>query len=115
MEKKRRMVGIWEVKHMFESSIIIFFIIGALATTAVYYVNSDEQDTSLPVTPSVNESLNGCELFSGKWVYDNESYPLYKEAQCPYLPGEFSCGQYGRTDFKYQQWRWQPNGCNLPR
>ncbi|XP_022017084.1 protein trichome birefringence-like 34 isoform X2 [Helianthus annuus] len=117
MEKKRRMVGIWDVKHMFESSIIIFFIIGALATTAVYYVNSDEQDTSLPVTPSVNvyESLNGCDLFSGKWVYDNESYPLYKEAQCPYLPGEFSCGQYGRTDFKYQQWRWQPNGCNLPR
>ncbi|KAI3676238.1 hypothetical protein L1987_85840 [Smallanthus sonchifolius] len=115
MEKKKRMVGIWDVKHMFESSIIIFFVIGTLATTAVYYVNSDEQSPPVSHSAYVGDSLDGCDLFSGKWVHDNHSYPLYKELQCPYIPGEFSCGHYGRTDFKYQQWRWQPHGCNLPR
>ncbi|PWA67598.1 PC-Esterase [Artemisia annua] len=121
MEKKKPMVGIWDVhvKHMFESSIIIFFIIGALATTAVYYVNSDEQETSRQ--PAVrksfvyDDSLDGCDLFSGKWVHDNNSYPLYKELECPYIPGEFACGQHGRMDSMYQQWRWKPHGCNLPR
>lgn len=121
MEKKKPMVGIWDVyvKHMFESSLIIFFIIGALATTAVYYVNSDEQETSLQ--PAVrksfvyDDSLDGCDLFSGKWVHDNNSYPLYKELECPYIPGEFACGQHGRMDSMYQQWRWKPHGCNLPR
>ncbi|GJT27373.1 trichome birefringence-like protein 34 [Tanacetum coccineum] len=83
MEKKKRMVGIWDVKHMFESSLIVFFIIGALATTAVYYVNSDEQETS--------------------------------QVECPYIPGEFACEQHGRMDSMYQQWRWKPHGCNLPR
>ncbi|KAL7586701.1 hypothetical protein Lser_V15G39446 [Lactuca serriola] len=122
MEKKKRLVKIWDVKHMFESSLIIFFIIGALTTTAVYYVNTDEQYTSTPASPatvahspSVYDSLEGCDLFSGKWVHDNDSYPLYKEQECPYIPGEFACGQYGRMDSKYQQWRWQPHACSLPR
>lgn len=122
MEKKKRLVKIWDVKHMFESSLIIFFIIGALTTTAVYYVNTDEQYTSTPASPatvahspSVYDSLEGCDLFSGKWVHDNDTYPLYKEQECPYIPGEFACGQYGRMDSKYQQWRWQPHDCSLPR
>ncbi|KAL8206060.1 hypothetical protein R6Q57_009611 [Mikania cordata] len=130
MEKKRRMVGIWDVKHMFESSIIIFLVIGALATTAVYYVNNSDDQQDMIMSPpvmthhnsynnnnnnNVYDSLEGCDLFSGRWVHDKESYPLYKEVECPYIPGEFSCGKYGRTDFMYQQWRWQPHGCNLPR
>ncbi|KAJ9545049.1 hypothetical protein OSB04_024756 [Centaurea solstitialis] len=29
-----------------------------------------------------------CDLFSGKWVHDNQShYPLYNEDECPYLHG----------------------------
>nr|XP_043622918.1 protein trichome birefringence-like 34 [Erigeron canadensis] len=128
MEKKksnRVVMGIWDVKLMFESSLIIFFIIGALATTAVYYVNSDEQQPIIIsdiIRSSANyvyddDSLEGCDLFSGKWVHENESnyYPLYKEVECPYIPGEFACGQHGRMDFEYQQWRWQPHGCKLPR
>ncbi|KAK9054911.1 hypothetical protein SSX86_025990 [Deinandra increscens subsp. villosa] len=127
MEKKKKLmvVGIWDVKLMFESVIIIFVIMGSLATTAVYYVTSDREqqgDTGSSSRRNNDDnvgfdygSLDGCDLFSGKWVHDNESYPLYKEHECPYIPGEFSCGQYGRTDFKYQQWRWQPHGCNLPR
>ncbi|XP_071722476.1 protein trichome birefringence-like 34 [Rutidosis leptorrhynchoides] len=117
MEKKKRMVGIWDLKHMFESSLIIFFIIGALATTAVYYINSDEHDFRSTIfhKDNVYDSLKSCDLFSGKWIHDNESYPIYKEDECPYIPGEFACGQHGRKDYKYQQWRWKPHGCNIPR
>ncbi|KAJ9549297.1 hypothetical protein OSB04_021840 [Centaurea solstitialis] len=121
-KKKKRMVGIWDVKHMFESSLIIFFIIGALATTAVYYVNSDHEQQRSPPPPQVvhkggginYDTLDGCDLFSGKWVHDNNSYPLYQELQCPYIPGEFACGQHGRIDSNYLQWRWQPHACNIP-
>ncbi|KAF8043423.1 hypothetical protein BT93_A1684 [Corymbia citriodora subsp. variegata] len=57
---------------------------------------------------------SSCDLFSGRWVFDNTSRPLYKEGQCKYIRG-LACGKYGRRDLKYQQWRWQPHGCDLPR
>ncbi|KAJ9545587.1 hypothetical protein OSB04_025294 [Centaurea solstitialis] len=60
--------------------------------------------------------IDTCDLFSGKWVHDNKGqYPLYKEDECPYLPGDFACLTYGRNDSKFQQWRWQPHGCDFPR
>ncbi|PWA70582.1 PC-Esterase [Artemisia annua] len=66
-------------------------------------------------TTNAYNLLDGYDLFSGKWVFDNESYPLYKELDCPYVSGEFACVQYGRMDSMYRQWRWQPQACNLPR
>ncbi|KAK9069982.1 hypothetical protein SSX86_010380 [Deinandra increscens subsp. villosa] len=57
-----------------------------------------------------------CDLFSGRWVHDNRShYPLYKEDECRFLHGDLACQTYGRKDSKYQQWRWQPHGCDFPR
>ncbi|KAK4483811.1 hypothetical protein RD792_011018 [Penstemon davidsonii] len=62
-----------------------------------------------------DQEHNKCNLFSGKWVYDNESYPLYKEQQCSFMPGDLTCEQNGRKDLNYQFWRWQPHDCDLPR
>ncbi|KAJ8650881.1 hypothetical protein MRB53_003904 [Persea americana] len=56
-----------------------------------------------------------CDLSSGRWVFDNESYPLYSERQCTYLSDDLACEKFGRRDLKYQNWRWQPHQCNLPR
>ncbi|KVI11191.1 PC-Esterase, partial [Cynara cardunculus var. scolymus] len=122
MEKKKQLIGIWDVKHMFESSVIMFFII---ATIIAFCYTMYEEDKSSPPPPPlvvnttaayVNyDSLDGCDLFSGKWVHDNHSYPLYKELECPYITGEFACQQHGRMDSNYQQWRWQPHACNLSR
>ncbi|XP_043710570.1 protein trichome birefringence-like 35 [Telopea speciosissima] len=56
-----------------------------------------------------------CDLFSGKWVFDNTSYPLYDESDCPYMSDQLACRKHGRTDLGYQNWRWQPHNCNLKR
>ncbi|THU58007.1 hypothetical protein C4D60_Mb03t09570 [Musa balbisiana] len=55
----------------------------------------------------------GCDVFSGRWVYDNSSHPLYEEASCPYMSDQLACRKHGRPDEEYQRWRWQPHGCNL--
>lgn len=61
------------------------------------------------------ESLERCDVFSGKWVFDSTSYPLYNESDCPYMSDQLACHKHGRPDFDYQYWRWQPHGCDLKR
>ncbi|XP_057983808.1 protein trichome birefringence-like 35 [Malania oleifera] len=61
------------------------------------------------------ENLESCDIFSGKWVYDNSSYPLYNESDCPYMSDQLACHKHGRSDLDYQNWRWQPHNCNLKR
>ncbi|XAR55786.1 hypothetical protein NMG60_11035988 [Bertholletia excelsa] len=56
-----------------------------------------------------------CDLFSGRWVYDNESHPPYRDRNCSFMNDDLACEKYGRKDLNYQYWRWQPHGCNLPR
>ncbi|KAK7264512.1 hypothetical protein RJT34_32121 [Clitoria ternatea] len=62
----------------------------------------------------VGEKGGGCDLFDGKWVWD-DSYPLYQSKDCSFLDEGFRCSENGRRDLFYTKWRWQPKGCNLPR
>ncbi|KAH9607804.1 hypothetical protein KSS87_019882 [Heliosperma pusillum] len=61
------------------------------------------------------EEEEECDYFKGKWVYDNESYPLYKEKECSFMSDQLACHKFGREDLSYQFWRWQPHHCHLPR
>jgi hypothetical protein len=55
-----------------------------------------------------------CDYFTGTWTVD-ESYPLYKQATCPFIEREFRCVANGRPDLIYTHYRWQPLSCNLLR
>lgn len=59
-------------------------------------------------------SLVGCDIYHGLWVYD-ESYPLYRSRNCPFVDPGFRCEDNGRPDQNFMKYRWQPHDCDLPR
>ncbi|KAI3442297.1 PMR5N domain-containing protein [Psidium guajava] len=90
---------------------LVALLVVALIVSAVYLSSGQPRLRS----PTPMKRSRQCDLFSGRWVYDNVSYPLYKEKECPYMSEQHACEAYGRKDLKYQQWRWQPHGCDIPR
>lgn len=60
------------------------------------------------------DSMMHCDIFDGKWVRDY-SYPLYAAGSCPHIDEPFNCYLNNRPDSGYQNYRWQPKGCNIPR
>ncbi|RRT61251.1 hypothetical protein B296_00044355 [Ensete ventricosum] len=75
-------------------------------------VQEQEQAKAQQALVNVPES---CNLFDGRWVYDDVSYPIYKEHECEFLTEQVTCMRNGRRDGRYKKWRWQPRDCNLPR
>ncbi|KAL6545122.1 Protein trichome birefringence-like 33 [Orobanche hederae] len=63
---------------------------------------------------AIGKSEKDCDIFSGRWVWDDVGRPLYEESECPYIQPQLTCQEHGRPDKDYQHWRWQPHGCSLP-
>ncbi|KAF7132082.1 hypothetical protein RHSIM_Rhsim09G0193600 [Rhododendron simsii] len=71
--------------------------------------------SSLSTAPSdTSQTDSGCDLFHGKWVYDSTG-PLYTNNSCPVLTQMQNCQGNGRPDKEYENWRWKPSKCDLPR
>lgn len=65
-------------------------------------------------TEKMMEQLMICDFFDGEWVKD-DSYPLYKPGSCSLIDEQFNCFLNGRPDQEFQQYKWKPKGCILPR
>ncbi|KAL9230874.1 hypothetical protein vseg_006167 [Gypsophila vaccaria] len=121
----------WGIRTLFQMLTILLII---LVMSALYFSNEDgSSSSSSSSSPSSSSSsvrqedevvvvevgemtkMPKCDYFKGKWVYDNVTYPLYKENECTYMSDQLACGKYGRQDLSYQFWRWQPHHCDLPR
>lgn len=63
---------------------------------------------------TVHRSLVGCDIYHGRWVYD-DTYPLYRSRNCPFVDRSFRCEENGRPDTDFMKYRWQPDDCDLPR
>lgn len=104
----------WGIRSSFHSLIALLFAFLVIASIYVTQ-NSGVLVEDRTKSKSSGDLLSRCNLFSGKWVFDNKSYPLYKEKECTFMSDQLACEKFGRKDLNYQNWRWQPHQCDLPR
>nr|GME08682.1 protein trichome birefringence-like 34 [Ipomoea batatas] len=118
----------WDIRcsfHSLTALLVALLVLGAVFLTGEtenFLFNGGEgstiqrrRESVMDDAPPPLSSSSKCDLFSGKWVYDNRSYPLYKEQECSFMSDQLACQKFGRKDLDYQHWRWQPNQCDIPR
>uniref|UniRef100_A0ACD5ZCJ6 Uncharacterized protein n=1 Tax=Avena sativa TaxID=4498 RepID=A0ACD5ZCJ6_AVESA len=59
-------------------------------------------------------ATGACDLYRGEWFSDS-SGPLYTNSSCPLITKTQNCQANGRPDKGYENWRWKPEQCILPR
>ncbi|MED6119511.1 Protein trichome birefringence-like 16 [Stylosanthes scabra] len=77
-------------------------------------LEEEEDGTSFAIDSLQNDpQYEDCNYGKGKWVMDNRR-PLYSGFGCKrWLSGSWSCRLTQRTNFAYENLRWQPKDCDL--
>jgi hypothetical protein len=88
-----------------------------LTTLPVDNTKRQDEEQQTQKQPPPQAVADGCDLYRGRWTFDaaGEQAPLYRESECEFLTEQVTCMRNGRRDDSYQKWRWQPDGCDLPR
>ncbi|KAF8012789.1 hypothetical protein BT93_I0825 [Corymbia citriodora subsp. variegata] len=75
--------------------------------------DSGPEDTRAGAAPVVREKK--CDVFRGKWVYRPDAPTYYTNETCHAISDQQNCMKFGRPDMEFLKWRWEPDGCELPR
>ncbi|KAH9619765.1 hypothetical protein KSS87_018066 [Heliosperma pusillum] len=84
------------------------------ALNEITFIDDLQNSDALAETSSETSPSSDCDLFRGEWHYD-PSGPLYTNNSCPVLTQSQNCQGNGRPDKEYENWRWKPFLCELPR
>lgn len=103
-----------KVRNQFNSLVALLFGLLIFLVASLGLRNGNWKSVHA-ISSARAKNIGECNVFSGRWVYDDMAYPLYKERQCRFMSDQAACEKFGRSDLAYQKWRWQPDGCNLPR
>ncbi|KAI5571891.1 hypothetical protein BDE02_11G125700 [Populus trichocarpa] len=87
-----------------------FFILYSPKTSDL----SNNVDLHQQLLISLQKEEERCDLFSGYWVQDLRG-SQYTNVSCSSIPESKNCFMQGRPDAGFSQWRWKPDGCELPR
>lgn len=107
-----RMLGL---RRNLVACITISLAFAVFLTLCIAVINAERNSSAKNDNATTVETAVECDLFSGRWIYDNSSHPLYVEEECMFMSDQLACGKFGRKEFKYQNWRWKPHHCDLPR
>ncbi|XP_027331480.1 protein trichome birefringence-like 16 isoform X2 [Abrus precatorius] len=81
-----------------------------------FVMNSPQRNSSIGGKDNNGNSVvesKVCNYAKGKWVPDNNR-PLYSGFGCKqWLSGMWACRLMQRTDFEYENLRWQPKDCQM--
>ncbi|KAL5545783.1 hypothetical protein UlMin_005470 [Ulmus minor] len=101
---------------------VSFLLLVISSIVVVSFVNSSDRRFVFRLGFLSETGANGskafegvCDYSYGRWVRDESRLLESYDESCPFLDPGFRCTQNGRKDQGYRQWRWQPNGCDLPR
>ncbi|KAJ4830058.1 hypothetical protein Tsubulata_009672, partial [Turnera subulata] len=125
---KRELVCIISFLTILLSTFFIFDLLGPLDPQSLFrfgflaqILPNTHTHTQPPPSSSSSSSSSSsqgdyCDYSHGRWVrdetYKNQSYT----EDCPFLDPGFRCvNTCGRKDVEYQNWRWQPKSCDMPR
>ncbi|OIW13097.1 hypothetical protein TanjilG_08130 [Lupinus angustifolius] len=72
---------------------------------------SREKPNNISSADAVNSD---CDLYHGNWIYDPLG-PLYTNNSCPIITQMQNCQGNGRPDKDYEDFRWKPSQCDIPR
>lgn len=93
-------------------------LIAALAASNVYYFTfPSQQHAAFPLLNSSRSNRRSqapCDIFKGEWVPDPDA-PYYTNETCSVIHEHYDCMKFGKPDLGFVNWRWRPDGCDLPR
>lgn len=84
-----------------------------------YLQQQEQEHLGGPASESHSHKSRGevnkdCNYAKGKWIVDDKR-PLYSGNECKqWLSKMWACRMMRRSHFSYENYRWQPHGCEMP-